>query len=170
MASGNTFISWVGGQLKLLTASLLGGAGNANTIPQLNASGQLDLTMMPNGIGPNTAVIAASEAIAAGALVNVYTNAGAVAVRNADNSNTAKSANGFVLAAFASAANATVYLTGQITGLTGLTPGATYYLGTVGTPILAANLPTTTGTLLQQVGVALSATILEFAPQAAVAQ
>jgi hypothetical protein len=158
-----TFLSIVAGVKKLITAAQLGGTTYAGQIPALNATtGLLDITMMPSGIGPNTENIVASEAIAAGALVNVYTNAGAVSVRNADNSNTSKIANGFVLAAVASAGTATVYFGGIISGLSGLTPGAQYFLGTVGAPILASALPTTAGTIIQSVGVAFSASVLVF--------
>lgn len=139
----------------------VGGAASAYQIPGLNASGQLDITMLPSGIGSDTAVIPASEALAAGALVNVWTNSGAVAARNADNSTPTKAAMGYVLSAVASGAQATVYFSGVISGLSGLTPGQQYYLGSVGGLIPVTALPTTAGTLTQAVGVAVSATQLQ---------
>ncbi len=158
-----TFLSLVAGVKKLITAAQLGGVSYAGQIPALNATtGLLDISMMPSGIGPNTENIVASEAIAAGALVNVYSNAGVVNVRNADNTNTSKVANGFVLAPFASSGTATVYFSGIISGLSGLTPGTQYFLGTVGSTIVAGSLPSTTGTIIQSVGIAFSASVLVF--------
>jgi len=160
-----TFLSIVSGVKKLITAAQLGGTSYAGQIPALNATtGLLDISMMPSGIGPNTENIVASEAIAAGSLVNVYSNAGVVSVRNADNTNISKVANGFVLAAVASSATATVYFSGIISGLSGLTPGTQYFLGTVGGLIVAGSLPSSAGTIIQSVGVAFSATVLVFQP------
>lgn len=143
----------------------VGGAANAYNIPALNASGQLDITMLPSGIGSDTAVITASEAIAAGSLVNVWSNTGttpaSVAARNADNSTPTKAAVGYVLTAVASGAQATVYFSGVASGLSGLMPGQQYYLGSVGALIPATALPTAAGTLTQSVGVAISATQLQ---------
>ncbi len=143
-------------------AASVGGAAQAYQIPALSASGQLDQTMMPTGIGPDTAAIVASEALVAGALVNVWSNAGTPNARNADNTSISKPATGFVLGAVASGANATVYMSGIINGLSGLTPGAQYFLGAAGGAVEAA--PTAPGTLTQLVGTAISATQIQFSP------
>lgn len=139
------------------------GAADAGKIPALGADGKLDPTMYNAGSGPASRSIPASEALAAGNLVNIYSNAGTVNVRKADNSNS-RPAHGFVLAGVAALANATVYdLDGVISGLSGLTPGADYYLGTAGavvTPALDATTATT-GAIDQRIGVALSATELD---------
>lgn len=84
----------------------------------------------------------------------------------ADATAEAKEAVGFVAAPYAAAALATYSLTGSIiSGLAGLTPGATYYLNT--TPgAITITPPSTVGNVVQAVGVALSATSLLFAPQA----
>ncbi|MFT2588526.1 hypothetical protein, partial [Escherichia coli] len=42
------------------------GAANAGDIVSLDDSGRLDMSMMPVGMGADTAVIASSEALAAG--------------------------------------------------------------------------------------------------------
>ncbi|MFK3971124.1 hypothetical protein ACI2KS_10395 [Pseudomonas sp. NPDC087358] len=139
------------------------GAADAGKIPALGADGKLDPTLYNAGSGPASRSIPASEAIAAGKLVNMYANAGVVNVRLADNSN-GRPAHGYVLAAVASSASATVYdLDGVNSQLTGLTPGSTYYLGTAGgvvTPALDAT-SATAGSIDQKIGVALSATELD---------
>lgn len=139
-----------------------GGAADAGKLVALGADGKLDPTTY-NGSGPSSRSIPASEAIAAGRLVNMYSNAGVVNVRLADNSN-GRPAHGYVLAAVASAASAAVYdLDGVNSQLTGLTPGSTYYLGTAGGVITPALDATTaaTGAIDQKIGVALSATELD---------
>ena len=90
------------------------------------------------GIGANTQSIPASEALTAGNYVNFHSNSGALNVRKADNSN-GRRADGFVLSAVANAAQAIVYPLDSVnTALTGLTPGADYWLGTAGGVISAA--------------------------------
>lgn len=139
------------------------GAADAGKIPALGADGKLDPTLYNAGSGPASRSIPASEAIAAGKLVNIYANAGVVNVRLADNSN-GRPAHGYVLAAAASGAAATVFdLDGVNSQLTGLTPGSTYYLGTAGGVITPALDSTTAtgGSIDQKIGVALSATELD---------
>jgi hypothetical protein len=147
-------------QVRALQASA--GAGSAGSIIALNAAGQLDNTMLPTGIGPDTLSVLASETIASGALVNVYSNAGTLNVRNADASaaSAAKEANGFVLVGGSSGTTLTVYFNGNVSGLTGLTVGAPVYLGTVGAAVATPAL--TAGYLVQRVGIATSATAFNF--------
>ena len=83
------------------------GAGDAGKIPQLDAAGRIDASMMPVGIGADTAAITASEALSAGDLVNVW-NSGGPKVRKADATTAGKRAHGFVLSAVANGATATV--------------------------------------------------------------
>ena len=64
------------------------GAGNAGDIPALDATGKLDMSVMPNGIGADTAIIEASESLTAGDFVNIYNNTGTAIVRKADASQT----------------------------------------------------------------------------------
>jgi hypothetical protein len=58
-----------------------------------------------------------------------------------------------------------VYLDGTITGLTSLTPGAAYYLSGATAGAIVSTAPSTSGYLSQEVGVALSATELNFEEQ-----
>ena len=141
------------------------GAGDAGKVPALDSTGKIDSTMMPVGVGTEVDVIPAVGAIAAGDLVNIYTATGAVKCRKADGSTAGKEAHGFVLAAVADAANATVYRPSQSnTQKTGLTPGTKQYLS-VTTPGGTQETAPATG-VLQVVGVAVSATALDFNPQA----
>jgi hypothetical protein len=139
------------------------GAADAGKIPALDAGGKFDSTMMPVGLGSDSkSGILASEAIAAGSLVNVYNNAGVLNVRKADATAAGKEANGFALAAISNAQTGTIYFEGTITGLTGLTPGTRYYLSaaTPGTATLTP--PSASGNVIQFVGVSLSATEITF--------
>lgn len=136
------------------------GSTDANKIVALDTAGRLDLTMMPTGIGPDTQVIAASENLSAGNLVNIWNNVGAFSVRKADATAAGKEAHGFVLASVTSGNNATVYFEGTVTGLTGLTPGKQYLATTPGASIATA--PSTAGNAVQVVGFATSASTLNF--------
>lgn len=136
------------------------GAGDAGKIPALDGSGRLDTSMMPVGIGADTAVIVASEALAAGDFVNIWNSTGAKA-RKADASASGKEAHGFVLAAVSNAANATVYFEGTNTQVTGLTPGVVFLsASTAGQATGSA--PSGTGQVVQRLGVAISTTAINF--------
>ena len=165
------------------------GAADANSLPALNASGvldititggkqstagvadaakpiytgadgKLDVTFLPTGIGPDTTTVPASEAITAPALVNIWNDAGVLKARKADAAS-GKPAHGYIKTTVAISASTYVYRNGTITGLSGLTIG-TQWLSTTtpGQPQAAA--PTADGTLVQQVGFASSATVMEF--------
>ena len=136
------------------------GAGDANKIVSLDAAGKLDVTMMPTGIGADTATVLASEALAAGDLVNIWNNTGTANVRKADASAVGKEAHGFVLSAVSSAANATVYFEGNNTAVTGRTPGRQYLSTTPGSSTTTA--PSAAGNVVQIVGFCSSATQLNF--------
>lgn len=139
------------------------GVGNAGNIIALDSTGHLDNTVMPTGIGADTAAITASEALAAGDFVNVWSSAGAFRVRKADGSTTGKSANGFVLAAVSNAATATVYMGGQNTQVTSMTPGDVF-LSAVTPGQVTATAPSGSGQTVQRVGVAVSATVVGLKP------
>lgn len=136
-------------------------SSSANKIVKLDASGKLDVTVMPTGIGADTASIVASEALAAGDLINIWNDAGTAKVRKADASTAGKEAHGFVLAAVSASANATVYFEGSNTQCTGLTPGVQFLsAATAGKTVSTA--PTGAGKAVQRVGFAISATTLNF--------
>lgn len=137
------------------------GAGDSGKIPQLDAAGKIDQTMMPAGIGADTAVVLTSEILVAGDLVNIYNNASVANVRKADASTAGKESHGFVLAGFGAAVSATVYFEGQNAQLTGMTPGVQFLSAT--TPgKTVATAPTGAGKVVQRVGFATSATSMNF--------
>lgn len=140
------------------------GAGSAGAIPALNNSGMLDVSMLPSGVGPDTVTLTASETIAAGAYCNIWSNAGAFAVRNADASTTGKQADGFAVAGITSGASGTIYLAGINTSVTGQVPGLVYLSATAGQG--ATSGATAAGQTFQQIGLALSATSVQFDPSA----
>ena len=135
------------------------GAGNAGDLVSLDDTGRIDNSMMPVGIGADTYTITASETLAAGDWVNVWNDSGAK-VRKADATTAGKEAHGFVLAAVTSGNPATVYFEGTNTQVTGQTPGPVYLQTTAGTG--GPTAPSASGNLVQQVGVALSATSVNF--------
>lgn len=137
------------------------GAGSAAKLVALDGSGKLDSTVMPTGIGADTASITASEALAAGDLVNIWNNASVANVRKADASTSGKEAHGFVLSAVSSSASATVYFEGTNTQQTSLTPGVQFLSGTTAGKA-TATAPTGTGKVVQRVGFATSATAFNF--------
>ena len=135
------------------------GAGDAAKIAQLDGSGRLDTSVMPVGIGADTATIAASETLASGDFVNIHNSSGAKA-RKADATTAGKEAHGFVLVGVASAASATVYFEGTNTAVTGQTPGPVFLQTTAGTA--GATVPSTAGNIVQKLGIATSATTINF--------
>lgn len=158
-----TFLSRVTGKLKLLTATLIGGSASyAYLIPCLDANGRLAESMMPSGFGTENYSGTAAEAIGAYKLVGPNATGG---IRLADAAN-AYPCSHFVKEATASGATATCYRTGSMSGFTGLTPGAPVYLSTVGGITQdVSTIEATSGNISQQIGVASSATTVEFEPQ-----
>lgn len=137
------------------------GATNDGDIPALDSTGRLDTSVMPVGIGADTKIIVASEALAAGDFVNIWNSTGAKA-RKADATTDGKEAHGFVLAAVLSSGNATVYFEGTNTQVTSQTPGNVFLTTTAG--IAAATAPSASGNIVQRIGVAISATEISFEP------
>lgn len=135
------------------------GAGDANKIPQLDAAGRLDSTMLPVGVGADTASITTSEALAAGDFVNIHNSSGAK-VRKADATTAGKEAHGFVLAGVGAAAAATVYFEGTNNQVSGQTPGPVFLQTTAGAA--GSTPPATAGNVVQKLGVAISATAINF--------
>lgn len=160
--AGEKFLKHSAGGFVETVATQTGGAPNADKIPALDASGRLDASMMPTGIGSDTAVIQASETLVAGDFVNVHNVTGSARVRKADAATAGKEAHGFVLAGVASAANATVYFEGTNTGVTGQTPGVAFLSTTAGLAQTAA--PSAAGQVVQRLGLAVSATAINFEP------
>ena len=141
------------------------GAGDDGKIVALGTDGKLDVSVLPTGVGPDVTTMVASEALTAGNIINVWDDSGTRKARKADAStaNIGRRGVGYVLANVSSAATATVYFDGTITGLSGLTIGVPYYLsGTAGA--ITATAPTTSGHTVQEIGWSISATELSFEP------
>lgn len=135
------------------------GAGDTGKVVALDAAGRIDSSMMPVGIGADTAVITTSEVLAAGDFVNVWNSTGAKA-RKADATVAGKHAMGFVLAGFTSGAAATVYFEGTNTQVTGQTAGDVYLQITAGTA--GTTPPAASGNIVQNIGIAVSPTSINF--------
>ena len=158
------FMTLASGLRKLVEALVTSaGAADAGKIIATNAEGKLDTSLLPAGIGANVQLVNASEALGAGKFVNLWNDGGILKARLADNSN-GRQAHGFVKAAVASAAAATVYpLDVNNSSLSGLTVGSRHYLGTAGGTIsvpLDPNDVANAGKVHQYLGIALSATEL----------
>lgn len=153
------------GTTQASTVDTSAGAGDSGKIPSLDSAGKLDSTFMPTGFGTDTLTLTAAETLAAGNVVYV---SAANTVSKADANSATKAAVGFVLSSISSSATGTVYFgSGFITGLSGLTAGALYYLsGTAGG--ITTTAPTGTGKIQQQVGFAVNTTTLYFEPQPAI--
>jgi len=117
-----------------------------------------------HSIGSVSAELFASEDLAPGDLVNIHAVSGAAKVRKASATDATRPAHGFVKAAVSAGGEATVWFGGQVNdAVSGLSPGALYYLGTTGGGITSAAL-TANGNLDQEVGFAISASQLLFWP------
>lgn len=139
------------------------GSGDSGKIPALDGSGKLDTSFLPTGVGADVKILPATETLAAGDFVNVWSSSGTPSVRKADATSSGKEADGFVLSAVTSGANATVYMEGTNNQLTGLTGGTRYFLATSAGSTTASAL-TGSGNVVQYLGKALSSTEISFEP------
>lgn len=159
--STNRFVTLVNGVQRLVTAiAASAGVADANKIIATGSDGRIDSTLMPVGVGVQTQAITASENLAAGDFVNIFSDSGTPSCRKADASN-GRIANGFVLSAVPSGQQATVYFSGFNTSQINLTPGTQMFLSasTAGTATATApNAPA----LVQVLGIAVSETVLTF--------
>lgn len=161
------YLALVAGKIKQIAATVISaGAGDDGKIVALDATGKIDTSVLPVGVGADTKSLPSTENLVAGDWVNIYDNAGTVSVRKADASSNGKQAHGFVLANVTSPAAATVYLEGTNTQLTGLTKGVMYFLShsTPGGGVVAASVSTSATHIIQELGVSLSATEISFEP------
>lgn len=162
--AANKYVALVAGKLKEVIATVISaGAGDANKIVALDSTGHLDISVMPVGVAAEVVTAITSENITAGALVNLYSNAGVLTIRNADATTNTKPAHGFVIASTTSPASATMYIFGQTNNfVTGLTIGTKYVLSKT-TPGGVTDIATfagaqASGNIVQEIGTALSAT------------
>lgn len=155
------FLRLIGGVLtEVFGVQTSAGAANAGDIVALDDTGRIDNTMMPVGIGADTAQLAASEALTGGNWINVWNDAGTAKMRKADATVAGKEVDGFVLAAVSSGATGTAYFEGTNTQVTGQTPGSVFLQTTPG--LCGAAVPSAAGNVVQRVGTAVSATAVNF--------
>lgn len=153
-----TFLQLVNG-VPTVTAGkqVSAGAADAGALPALNEQGVFDVSLMPTGIGADTALVVASEDLAAGRFVNIYDDGGTPSARLADASAAGKHAHGFVLSSVTSGNQAAVYFEGTNDQVTGATAGDVYLSATTPGGFAAAP-PSGAGQVVQKLGVATSAT------------
>lgn len=161
------FLQRLGTGFRTVVATTLGGAGNADKVVATGAGGFLDASLFPAGIGQDILTVPATEAIAAGAQINLWNNSGVLSMRNADATaaSAGKKSDGFVQSAVASGASGQAYRTGgPNTGVTGLTVGSDYFLGAGGAVTTVQNV--NSGQTDQYIGKATAANVLDqLAPQ-----
>jgi len=152
--AGNKYLDLTSGKLtEKRSNQTSAGAGDAGKIVALGADGKIDPSMLPSF---DVSTVEAFEDIGAGKYVNLFNDGGTVKMRLADNSNS-RDAHGFVKTAVTTGNTEAVYYEGANPGLTGLTLGARYYLGTAGGATATAPVAPA-ATIHQFLGVAVSAT------------
>lgn len=154
------YVARVLGKFKEVIAVVV---ATANSIVATDATGRIDASFLPVGVGPELTTAPAFENLSAGNFVNLFLSGGVIKVRLADATTAGKPAHGFVLANVTAPANAQVYSLSQTnTALTGLTIGSEYYLSTTPGAVLVDPGAIASGNLNQHLGIADSATELVF--------
>lgn len=155
---GDTYLDIVGGvQTQKRATQTSAGAADAGKLVALDETGRLPQTMMPTGLGADTTSGTASGALSAGDAVYIKSDG---TIARATAAAAGVGADGFVLAASADGAAATMYLEGRNTAKTGLTVGARYYLSDATPGGVTATPVSGTGKLHQYIGKAISTTSL----------
>lgn len=159
------FLARVGGFTEQVFALVTStGVADAGKIVATDATGKLDASLMPAGIGGGAVPIVgiSDGVITAGSFVSFYASGGVLSVKLA--SNTDKPADGYVTEDYVADDPAEVYpLDDTNSHLTGLSVGSTYWLGEGGAVIdvpLDESLIGNVGKYSQQLGIAISATEL----------
>ncbi len=159
--AGNKYMTLNGGKKTLIKGQQTSaGVADANKIPALDATGKLDPSLLPTGVGPDLINVPSFENLDSGDYVNLFDDAGTVKARKADNSNN-RPAHGYIAQTVTAPAAVNVFFEGANAGLSGLTEGARIYLGTTGDIIetpLDPDVPANDGKLHQFLGVAISET------------
>ena len=157
------FLTVVSGTTTLTEApSSSAGAGDANKLIATNSSGLLDTTFLPPGVELQTVTVPTSGNLNTGDFVNIFDDSGTVKARKADASNN-RPAIGYVLEGVTAPNNATVYLSGRNTAVTGAIVGPVFLSATVAGGF-SSTAPATPGAnvILQRLGNAISPTSIVF--------
>lgn len=113
--------------------------------------------------GSLSVLVIASEDLTAGNLIDIWNDGGTAKARKASAS-LVYEAVGFVTRDVTSGDNARVYLGGLNNFISGATPGETLYISTTAGGVVSP-APNGSGQLVQEVGVAVSATSMVFQPK-----
>lgn len=112
-----------------------------------------------------TIELEAAENLLTNDLVNIFDDSGTSKIRKADASNNRR-AHGFISSNITSGSSGTVYFTGEIiSGLTSKTPGIEQYLSDITPGTMTETPPSTSGYIVQEIGIASDSTKVLFAPQ-----
>lgn len=121
---------------------------------------QLDVIAYNRVADISRVYVKASEAIVAGAMVNLYNNTGTLNARNASAAAAGKPARAFASYAVAAGDFGEFVLLGINPIIAGMTPGTVYYLSNTPGAISAS-----AGTVSQKIGFAVAPTKLQFNPE-----
>ena len=139
------------------------GAGDAGKVPALDEAGLINQDMMPLGVGPESKGFVTSEIIGDNVLVNIHDDAGTPKIRLANNAAANPyRAHGYIKTGGDSDTTVLVYFESNMVGA-GMTPGVEQYLGVNG--VLVEIAPDIVGDIVQEVGIAISATEMTFEAQ-----
>jgi hypothetical protein len=157
--AANKYVSLILGKYKEVIAAV---TSTANAILAMDATGRIDISVLPVGVGAEVVVCPSKEALTAGDWVNFVLDGGVIKAQKADGTTNTKVSHGFVLANSLIAAPATVFLPSNInTAVAGLVIGDDYYLSTVAGGV--TNVPlSAAGNLSQWIGKATAVDKLPF--------
>lgn len=151
-----------GGMIEVEAADSSAGAGDAGEVVALDSTGRISDTMMPVGIGADTATLPTTDDLSAGDFVNIYDDTSVATIRKADATTSGKEAVGFVLAVTTQPNDAIVYFEGINDQVTGLTVGAMQFLDDTVAGGTTETAPSATGNVVQKLGRAISTTAITF--------
>lgn len=146
--------SLLGSSSYAITASYALNGGGGGGFPYDGLALVTGSLVVTSGSGVAGTFLTASETLTAGDFINI----GVGGVRRATNDDTSKQAHGFVTASYVADDIVDVFYGGLNTGVSGLTPGSRYFLGTTGGETTTP--PTSPGQISQEVGVAVTSTAI----------
>ena len=141
-------------------ANVAVGTNGQVLVANSSATAGVSWAAAPSG-GTTSVSITASETLNNGDYVNVFSDTGLFKVRKASSITAGKEAHGFVLVGGAGGTAVDVFMQGINSAVTSQTPGVVY-LGTAGVGTDTA--PTASGSFVQRIGVAYSATTVYAIP------
>ncbi|GAB3250983.1 hypothetical protein [Kineosporia babensis] len=162
-----TYLQQVAGRLKQMPFTTVStGAANGGDGVGLGDDGKLHQSLLPDGYAPATWTGVASEAIAAGRLVNIYPDTvggqPVTRARLADASAAGKRAWGYAQQGASAGSPVTVWFGGANSAVSGLTPGGDVFLSATTPGGVTSTAPSGASQVVQRVGVAGSATAFMF--------